>query len=122
EMQVGLALPDQVTATGSPQIQVSVTIVQDTGTRSFQVGVGLVGARPDRLYVLSTPSVNVTLGGTIAGLNALDATALVATVDVGVHVGPVDFAPTGGLKVVTISPPSISVTVSEPSASPSASP
>jgi YbbR domain-containing protein len=127
ETQVGLALPDQVTATGSPRIQVSVTIVADTGTRSFQMGIGMVGARSDRFYVLSTTSVNVTLGGAVAELNALDASALVATVnvgdlDVGVHTVPVDFAPTGGLEVVTISPSSISVTVQEPAATPSASP
>jgi YbbR domain-containing protein len=127
ETQVGLALPDQVTATGSPQIKVAVTIVQDTGTRTFPVGIGLVGARPDRLYVLGSTSVDITLGGSVSELNALDATQLVATVDVadlsvGAHTVPVAFAPTGGLAVVTIAPPSITVTVSEPLASPSASP
>ena len=78
-----LALPDQVTATGSPQDKVAVAIVADSGTRTFQVGVGLVGARSDRLYVLGTTSVDITLGGAVSELNALDATALVATVDVG---------------------------------------
>ena len=33
-MQVGLALPDQVTATGSPKINVAVAIVADSGTRT----------------------------------------------------------------------------------------
>ena len=127
ETEVGLALPDQVTATGAPKIAVSVTIVEDTGTRSFPVGVGLVGARSDRLYVLGTTSVNITLGGTVSELNALDPTALVATVDVthlevGVHSVPVDFAPTGGLEVVSIAPSSINVTVQEPTATPSSSP
>jgi YbbR domain-containing protein len=127
EMQVALALPEQVTATGSSTINVTVSIVEDTGTRAFQVGVGLVGARSDRLYVLATTSVDITLGGTISELNALDATALVATVDVaaldvGVHTVPVDFTPTGGLEVVTIVPSSITVTVQEPSGTPSAAP
>jgi len=127
EMQVALGLPDQVTATGSPQINVAVAIVADSGTRTFQVGIGLVGARSDRLYVLGTTSVDITLGGAVSELNALDATALVATVDVadldvGVHSVSVDFAPTGGLQVVTISPSNITVTVQAPSATPSASP
>jgi YbbR domain-containing protein len=127
ETQAALALPDQVTTTGSATIDVTVSIVEETGTRAFQVGVGLVGARADRLYVLSTTSVGITLGGTVAELNALDATALVATInvaalDVGVHTVPVDFTPTGGLEVVTIAPSSITVTVQAPSVTPSASP
>lgn len=127
EMQVGLALPDQVTTTGSAEIKVTVTIVEETGTRSLQVGVGLVGARSDRLYVLGTTAVNLTLGGSLSQLNALDPAVLVATVDVaaldvGVHTVAVDFAPTGSLNVVSISPPQITVTVQEPSATPTASP
>jgi YbbR domain-containing protein len=127
ETQVGLALPEHVTMTGSAEINVTVSIVEETGTRSFQVGMGLVGARSDRLYVLGTTAVNVTLGGSLSQLNALDPAALVATVDVaaldvGVHTVPVDFAPTGGLNVVSISPAQITVTVSEPLATPTASP
>ena len=126
-MPVALALPEQVTVTGSAQVNVTVSIVEETGTRSFQVGVGLVGARSDRLYVLGTTAVDITLGGSISQLNALDPAVLVATVDVaaldvGVHTVPVDFAPTGGLNLVSISPAQITVTVQEPSATPSASP
>ena len=77
--------------------------------------------------MLGTTSVDITLGGAVSELNALDATALVATVDVGdldvgVHTVPVDFVPTGGLQVVTISPANITVTVQAPSSTPSASP
>ena len=127
ETQVGLALPEQVTMTGSAEINVTVSIVEETGTRSFQVGVGLVGPRSDRLYVLGTTAVNITLGGSLSQLSALDPAALVATVDVaaldvGVHTVAVDFAPTGGLTVVSISPPQITVTVQEPLATPTASP
>ena len=129
ETQVGLALPDQVTATGSPQIKVAVTIVEDTGTRTFPVGIGLVGARPDRLYVLGPTSVNVTLGGPCLSSTRSTPTALGGapstwpTLDVGVHTVPLDFAPPGGLQVVTIAPPNITVTVQaavgrRPSASP----
>jgi YbbR domain-containing protein len=127
EMPVALALPDKVTATGGAQVTVAVTVVAETGTRSYQVGVGLVGARPDRLYVLGTTAVNITLGGSVSELNSLDPAVLVATVDVaaldaGVHTVPVNFAPTGGLVVVSINPPEIIVTVQEPSTTPTASP
>jgi YbbR domain-containing protein len=127
EMPVALALPEQVTVTGSAEVNVTVSIVEETGTRSFQVGIGLVGARSDRLYVLGTTAVDITLGGSVSQLNALDPTLLVATVDVaaldvGVHTVPVDFAPTGGLDVVSITPAQITVTVQEPSATPTASP
>jgi YbbR domain-containing protein len=120
---VGLALPDQVTATGSADIRVSVRIVEETGTRSYQVGVAIVGARSDRLYVLATTSVDITLGGPVSQLNAVDSGSLVATVDVGAladgpHTVAVEFTPTGGLDVVLISPAQITLTVAQPAPSP----
>jgi YbbR domain-containing protein len=127
ETLVALALPGQVQATGSSDIRVAVTIVEETGTRSYQVGIALVGARSDRLYVLSTTSVDITLGGTISQLNALDSGALIATVavgdlGVGAHDVAVGFAPTGGLELVSVSPAQITLTVTQPSTSPTASP
>lgn len=127
EALAALALPGQVTATGSSDIRVAVTIVEETGTRSYQVGIALVGARSDRLYVLSTTSVDITLGGTVSQLNALDSGGLIATVTVGdlgvgAHDVAVDFAPTGGLELVSVSPAQIAVSVQQPSASPTASP
>jgi len=121
---VALALPSQVTATGTTDVRVSISIVEETGTRTYQVGVALAGARPDRLYVLSTTSVDVTLGGTISQLNALDSASLVASVDVaeldvGTHTATVTFTPTGGLELVSISPAQVSLTVEQPIPSPS---
>ena len=123
ETVVALALPAQVTATGSADVRVAMTIVEETGTRSYQVGIGLVGPRPDRLYVLGTTSVDITLGGAVSQLNALDSASLVATVDVadladGAHSVAVDFTPTGGLELVSVTPAQISVTVEQPMPSP----
>jgi YbbR domain-containing protein len=127
ETVVGLALPGQVAATGGADIRVALTIVEETGTRSYQAGIALVGARSDRLYVLSTSSVDITLGGTISQLNALDAGALVATVAVadlavGDHGVGVEFTPTGGYELVSVTPAQITVTVQEPMPSPTPSP
>jgi YbbR domain-containing protein len=125
EMEVALALPDQVTATGNGEIRVSVSIVEETGTRSYSVGVALVGPRSDRLYVLGTNSVDVTLGGTISALDGLDIRALVATIsvadlEVGTHTVPLTFTATGGLELVSISPQQVTVTVQQPVPSPTA--
>jgi YbbR domain-containing protein len=127
ETIVGLALPDQVAATGSSSITVNVSIVEDTGTRTFQVGIGLVGARSDRVYVLGATSVEVTLGGTLSQLNALDAGSLLASVavgnfDVGSYDLTVTFAPTGGLELVSIAPARVTVVVEQPTASPTVGP
>jgi YbbR domain-containing protein len=76
-----------------------------------------VGARSDRVYTLSTPSVVVTVGGATAALNALDTSALVANVDVGslgvgTHTVQVTINLPAGIKVVEISPSTITVTIS----------
>jgi YbbR domain-containing protein len=90
--------------------------------------VVLLGARTDRIYNLSTPSVIVTLGGATAALNAFDTSTLVATVpvgtlDAGAHTLTLTITVPPGIKVVTISPASVVVTVTVPPLpSPSASP
>ena len=42
-----------------------------TATRTFEAGLVLVGARPDRRYELSTDRVLVTIGGSVADLDRL---------------------------------------------------
>jgi YbbR domain-containing protein len=85
----------------------------------------LLGARTDRIYNLSTPSVIVTLGGATAALNALDTSTLVATVsvgtlDAGAHTLTLTITVPPGIKVVSINPSVIVVTVTiPPSPSPS---
>jgi len=127
EMVVGLDLPAQVATTGSGQVTVAVTVVADAGTRSFQVGVALAGARSDRLYLLGTPSVDIVLGGTLAELEAVDPAELQASLWVGplgtgAHTVTVEFRPPGGLRVLSITPPSISVTIEQPQPSPTPTP
>ena len=53
-----------------------------TATRTFEVGLDLIGARPDRTYSTSTDRVLITLGGSVADLDRLEGATLLATLDV----------------------------------------
>jgi len=106
---------------------VVIHLQSPASTRSVSVGVVPDGARADRVYTLSTPSVIVTLGGATAALNAFDtstltATASVGTLDVGTYIVNLSITVPPGIKVVAISPAQITVTVANaPSPSPSPS-
>ena len=115
-----LDLPPGVTALGVTTARVTVSIRPEVGTRSFQVGVTLRNADPATRYDLGAGQVVVTLGGPIGSLNALDGTALLASVDVGglgdgTHLVAPDVAVPPALNVVSLSPPEVSVTVTPPS-------
>ncbi len=124
---VNLVLPSGVASAVGP-ITVTVHLSSPPTTRSVSVGVVPLGARTDRIYNLSTPSVIVTLGGATAALNAFDTSTLVATVsvgtlDAGAHTLTLTITVPPGIQVVTISPFSVVVTVTvPPSPLPSASP
>jgi YbbR domain-containing protein len=126
-VQVSLDLPSGVTSDTTGPIAVVVHLQAQSSTRSLTVGVVPVGARSDRVYTLSTPSVVVTLGGATAALNALDTSTLVANVSVGdlgvgTHTVQVTVNVPAGIKVVVISPVTITVTISvAPSPAPSPS-
>ncbi|HEX7496307.1 MAG TPA: CdaR family protein, partial [Candidatus Limnocylindrales bacterium] len=127
---VGLDLPSGVTADEVPQITVTVHLQSPPSTRSVSVGLVPEGARSDRIYSLSTPSVTITIGGATAALNAFDTSTLVGMVsvgglDVGAHSVIVTTALPPGIKLVGISPSQITVTVTNaptPPPAPSASP
>ncbi len=127
---VGLDLPNGVTSDGPSQIAVVVHLQSPASTRSVSVGVVPDGARPDRIYTLSTPNVIVTLGGATAALNAFDTSTLVGhvavgTLDVGPHSVTISVIVPSGIKVQDISPPQVTVTVANaptPAPPPSATP
>jgi hypothetical protein len=109
---------------------VTVTLRAVTGTRTFSAGVVPDGARGDRIYRLSSPSVLVTVGGSEGDLDRLEGQAFTAKVVVaglepGEHDVPVVTDLPAGLTVVSINPPNLTVTVSVPpgaSAPPSPAP
>jgi YbbR domain-containing protein len=123
-VKVDLDLPSGVSSGQVQSISVVVHLASPATTRSVSVGVVPTGARPDRIYTLSTPSVIVTLGGATASLNAFDTSTLVGTVsvgdlDVGAHTIKISVGVPAGITVVTISPFQITVTVaSAPTPSP----
>ena len=123
----GLALPVGVQALGAGTVQVTITLRPITGTRTFEAGLSLVGARPDLVYSLSTDRVLVTIGGSLADLDRLSGVTLVLTVDVtGIEVGTSTVAVSAnlatGLTLVGASPNPIEVTVTSPEVSPAPSP
>ena len=124
---IGLALPDGVEIVGDDAVKVSVHIRPVTATRSFEAGLELVGASPDRRYDLSTDRIVVTIGGSLADLDRLSGTTLVLSVDVtgletGTHSVPVSANLQTGLTMVGASPNPIEVTVTAPPGAPSPSP
>ena len=123
---VGLALPAGVEALGNGTATVTITLRPVTGTRTFEAGLELVGARADRVYTLSTDRVLVTIGGSIADLDRLSGVQIVLNVDVtGLDLGtstvPVSANLATGLTLVGASPNPIEVTAAA-AASPAPSP
>jgi YbbR domain-containing protein len=133
ETMVALALPDDVTVSGSDQVRVVLTIEPVEGSQTFSVGVVLQGTQTDQIYGLATPSVSVTLGGAAAALAAFDAATFTATADVsglgpGEHSVPVTVVPPPELEVLATTPTEVVLTITAvppsptPSPSPSATP
>ncbi|HUP55043.1 MAG TPA: CdaR family protein [Methylomirabilota bacterium] len=127
-LETTLALPTGVVALDVQTVRVSIVLRPVTATRSFQVGLSLVGARPDRIYSLSTDRVILTVGGSIADLDRLEGAAIVATLDVadvatGTAAITVDADLPAGVAFVSASPEKVSVTVATPPpATPSTAP
>jgi YbbR domain-containing protein len=132
-----LALPTGVVALDVQTVRVTITVRPVAETRTFEVGLDLIGARPDRRYATSTDRVLLTLGGSVADLDRLQGARLLALLDVAdLEPGTTSVAVTtdlpAGIALVSASPDQVAVTVSIPpspspaagsaSASPSASP
>jgi YbbR domain-containing protein len=135
--ETSLALPTGVVALDVETVRVTITLQPVTETRTYQVGLDLLGARPDRTYATSTDRVLLTLGGSVADLDRLQGASLLALLDVAdLDPGTTSVAVTtdlpAGIAFVTASPDRVAVTVSIPpspspaagstSGSPSASP
>jgi len=120
---VALQLPSGLQALGPGTVSVTVRLRALTGTRTFDAGLILVGARADLVYKLSTDRVLVTIGGSEADLDRLSGASLALTVDVtALGVGAHEVTPTAnlttGLLLIGVSPSPITVTISAPAPSP----
>jgi YbbR domain-containing protein len=117
EASVEVALPPDVSLVGEDTVQIQVTIEPEVGSRTWQVGVRLDGARRAREYALSASTVQVTFGGPIPVLDSLDPATIVAAVEVGelsvgTHEVNVTVTPIEGLDLLEVAPAAIRVEVS----------
>lgn len=118
---VDAALPGGVTAIGDSGVRLTVDIEPEEGSRTWQVGVQLDGARPTRVYSLSAPSVQVTLAGPVPALDALDPSTIAARVAVGrlspgTHEVEVEVDAVDGMDLVSVAPGTLRVEVAVPAA------
>jgi YbbR domain-containing protein len=123
---VGLDLPTGILAVGDDQIRVTITLRPVTETRTFRVGVRLVGAGLGLSYAVDTDRILVTIGGSVAELDRLSGTALVVDLDVGglgpgTESVPISLDLPVGTTLVSASPSTVSVTITGPQPTPSPS-
>ena len=90
-----------------------------SGTKIFHAAVVPMGIKAGYGYDLSVGSVLVTLGGPVADLDRLDASAFTMSVDVAnLEPGTHEVVPTAnlqaGLRLLTVQPATVSVTVTAP--------
>jgi len=120
---VPLNLPNGVEALGTGTVEVTIHLRQVITTRTYEAGITLIGASPDKVYSLSTDQVLVTIGGSTADLDRLSGTPLVLTIDVtGLGDGSHKLVPeanlTTGLSLISIAPSPVIVTIASPPPSP----
>jgi YbbR domain-containing protein len=122
-----LALPDGIEAVDAGPIRVTVTFRPVTESRSYSVGLQLIGTEPGLAYTPATTSVLLSVAGNPAALDALSTGTTLAQLDVtGLEPGTYDVPVTAelpaGVTLVAASPAAVSVTVSAaPAPSPASS-
>jgi YbbR domain-containing protein len=126
--EVGLDLPEGVQPAGGidVRVRVTVTITPLAGTRSFDAGIVPSGTQAGLGYRLSTNNAIALVGGPIADLERLDAAefellAPVGGLGPGVHEVALTANLAVGLSLVSVEPPTVTVTVTT-AASPAAPP
>ncbi|HEX7347169.1 MAG TPA: CdaR family protein [Candidatus Limnocylindrales bacterium] len=113
---VGFALPSGVTVLDTEEVTVTINVRPVTGTRNFEVGVRIVGVRPEFEYQVGVDRILITLGGSPTDLDRIVGATLAADLDVAalgpgttnVRVGAT--LPTG-ISLVAASPEEVAVTV-----------
>ncbi len=126
ETSVGLDLPAGVAALGVDQVRVIITVRPRTGTRTFEAGVQVINGGPGLTYRPAIDRVLLTVGGTLAALDAVDPTVLAALLDVaglgsGTSQVPVTARLPTGVTLVAASPVEVTVIVT-PAATPAPTP
>jgi YbbR domain-containing protein len=114
--EVGLVVPEGVAILGVDRVRVTITLRPKQGTRSYDAGVEIVGGDPGFVYEPAVDQVRLTVGGSVAALDTIDAARLTARLEVGaLREGttnvPVTVILPEGVTLVSSSPPEVAVTV-----------
>ena len=117
-VDVPLALPSGVLSSVST-VHVTISIKPDVGTKIFHAAVVPTGVKAGFGYDVSVGSVLVTVGGPVADLDRLDASAFTVSVNVtDLGPGAHELVPTAnlqaGLRLLSIQPGTVTVTVTGP--------
>jgi len=120
-----LALPTGIVALDVQTVKVSIVVRPVTSTRSFEVGVRIIGGQPGLTYTTDLDRVLITVGGSVADLDRLIGATLAVDLDVS-SIGPgktdvgVAAQLPAGLTLVAASPAKVTVTVTAlPTSAPS---
>jgi YbbR domain-containing protein len=118
-----LVLPTGVVALDAETVRVSIKVQPVTASRTFEVGLRIVGARPGYTYAPDVDRVLITVGGNVADLDRLVGSTIAVDLDVsalgpGTAQVPATVDLPAGLTLVAASPPTINVTTTAPAASP----
>ncbi len=95
--EVGLVVPQGAAVLDVAEVRVTIVLRPREGTRSIEIGIELENAEAGLRYEPTVETVRIVVGGTMAALDALDASRLTARLDVaGLREGttPVDVAVT----------------------------
>jgi YbbR domain-containing protein len=122
---IPLALGAGVLPVDVEEVRVVVTLRPKEGSRTISAGLRLVGAVPDRTYALSVQQVQAVIGGSQADIDRFQPESFQLDVPVtGLEPGSyrveIQAALPTGVRLVSVSPPTVTVTVGTPTV-PSAS-
>ena len=112
-----LVLPTGVVALDAQTVRVTIIVRAVTSSRSFEVGVRIVGGQPGLAYTTDLDRVLITVGGSVADLDRLIGSTLAVDLDVSaLGPGKADVTATAdlpaGLTLVAANPANVSVTIS----------
>lgn len=124
---VEVDLPTGVLVVGESRVSVAITLRPVTATRTFDAGYRLIGAGAGLSYNVDVDRILVTIGGSVADLDRLSGTALVVDLDVaglepGTETVTGSLALPAGTTVVSMSPSTVTMTITSTVASPTPPP
>jgi YbbR domain-containing protein len=121
---VSLVLGAGIVPVDVEEVRVVVTLRPKTGTRTIEAGLGLVGESADRTYRLSVEQAQVVIGGSQADIDRFQPEFFqldvpVAGLSPGIHNVTIEADLPAGVRLESVSPETVEVTIGEPAPAPS---